>query len=499
MENSIQTSYPEGLTQRQQHARVSKKQVLAKRMFLQFLSISLTLAVTVALFTIIIDPLQFYHRGIGYTPLLSWEERYQNPGLTKNYDYDTIIIGTSMTENFIPSEVNAALGGTTMKLSMEGSRANEHYKMAKLALETGKVKKVLWGIDYFSLKNQTKDDAAKFFPDYMYDNNLWNDYKYWFNYSVYQQFFRSLKANMNGKVTQNIEYLNNWNSQVKFGKDRTAASYAKANKEETYFEMSEESIDVVQANFKEYILSLVQAYPDVEFYFFYPPYSVLRQVVWYNTNPTRFNNQIMMKTWMFEQFAAYDNVKLYDFQTEREWIYDLDLYKDLSHHHQQVNSWIAQAVGRDDAQYRVTSANVQQFNQVMIYDAKTAVLNEANEVENVAVRLEGELTPFTHRKLMNGELFVPVKEAVKVLGSEMTWDQTAKVLTLKRDQHIFAATVGDLGAIADGQHVQLKAAPHLNEGMLFIPIRETATYLGWIAEQCKDGQVTEIDLYLNPH
>lgn len=107
-------------------------------------------------------PITIYHRPSWYTPLLSEEERYQNPGLAKNYDYDNIIIGTSMTENFLPSQVDASLGGTTLKLSMEGSTVDEHYKIAKLALETGKVKQVLWGLDYFSLKLATAEDEEDF-------------------------------------------------------------------------------------------------------------------------------------------------------------------------------------------------------------------------------------------------------------------------------------------------------------------------------------------------
>jgi hypothetical protein len=95
---------------------------------------------------------------------------------------------------------------------------------------------------------------------------------------------------------------------------------------------------------------------------------------------------------------------------------------------------------------------------------------------------------------MDGELLVPVKEAMNLLGAEMSWDQATKTLTLKRNQHTLSVTVGNLEATADGQHMQLKAAPYLDEGLSLIPISEVAAYLGWTVEQHKEGQTTAIDL-----
>lgn len=453
----------------------------ARRMAGWFVLFSLAAAAAIFALTVLIDPLQFYHRATWYTPRFSTEERYQNPGLAKNWDYDTIIIGTSMTENFLPSQVGEQLGGKVMKLSIEGSTADEHHKMAKLALSTGKVKRVLWGLDYFSLKADSADDSYRF-PDYLYDDQWWNDYKYLFNYSVFDQFFTSLKATFVQHLKpQNLEYLYNWNYAVTFGKDRVAKSYAQANVNEVYFGLNEETLDVVQKSFNDNILSLVKAYPDVEFDFYYPPYSVLRQVVWYNTNPGRFDNQLQMRKWMYEQFAKLPNVKLYDFQAEDDWTYDLDLYKDLSHHKQDVNSWIAEAIGRDDPQYRVTDANVDELNAELKLQAETAVLNADNEVVGFQVLLNGEPKVFTNRALADtgDELLVPVKQAAAALGAELAWDQATKTMTLSANGHKLRMTVGSLQARTDGADVQADNAPKLVGGTALIPFGFAAEQLGY--------------------
>lgn len=133
-----------------------------RRMILQFFILSVVFAVLVGGLTYVLDPLQYYRKSTWYSPVFTSEQRYQNPGLVRNYSYDTIILGTSMTENFLPSVVGEALGGQAIKLSMRGSTADEQYKIASLALETGKVKKVLWGLDYFALKDLMREQMLFF-------------------------------------------------------------------------------------------------------------------------------------------------------------------------------------------------------------------------------------------------------------------------------------------------------------------------------------------------
>ncbi|THF79921.1 stalk domain-containing protein [Cohnella fermenti] len=470
----------------------------SRRMVGGFLLFALLAAGAVVSLTVLIDPLQFYHKVTWYTPRFSTEERYQNPGLAKNWDYDTIIIGTSMTENFLPSIVGKELGGTAMKLSMEGSTADEHNKMAKVALRTGKVKKVLWGLDYFSLKANSYDNSSKF-PAYMYDDKLWNDYPYLFNYSVYEQFITSIKAKLDGYGQQNLEYMYNWNRMVTYGKDRVAKNYATANEGEVYFGINEEPLDVVQKSFNDNILSLVKAHPEVEFTFYYPPYSVLRQVVWYNTNPGRFESQITMRKWMYEQFSKYPNVKLYDFQAAGEWTYDLDLYKDLSHHKQDVNTWIAEAIGRDDPAYRVTDANVDELNDRLEVDAETAILNKDNNVVNVKVTLDGESLVFTNRVLAEGaesgnELLVPVKQLAGALGAELSWDQPTKTVALRKDGRELRLIVDSAVATVDGTgKVDMAYAPKLVGGTALAPVGFVFEQMGWKVDvSATDDQTTLI-------
>lgn len=460
----------------------------SKRFVGLFLLFFILLAILTALLTAFIDPLQFYHRPSWYTPILSEQERYQNPGLAKNYEYDNIIIGTSMTENFLPSEVDASLGGTTLKLSMEGSTVDEHYKIAKLALETGQVKQVLWGLDYFSLKLATAEEEEDF-PDYLYDGKLWTDYKYWFNSSVYKQFFQSIKSTLNGQAEQDLEYLYNWNDEVTFGKQYVAKSYLKACDQEVDYGTNEESVDQIKIYFNTYIRPLLEEYPEVQFYFYYPPYSVMRQVAWYSSNPVRFNNQLEIRQWIFEQFEQYSNVKLYDFQSAAEWTFNLDLYKDLSHHNGDVNTWIAEAIGEDNPLYRVTSDNIEGFNALLEEQAESAVIDEDGNVYQSSVEINGEPLAFTTRLVQgNDQLWLAAKEIGTALNASIEWDAAAKTVTVISGEKTINMTVGNSEALVNGITVQMDAAPLLAGGKILVPVAFLAEHLGWSVTLDKDGQ-----------
>src|SRR5207244_2667821 len=115
-----------------------------------------------------VDPMQFFRRA-AYAPVFSTNERYQLPGLAKNYDYDTVIAGTSMSQNFYPSYANKVLGARVLKVAISGSSAHEQFLILNVAVRTGKVKRVIWGLDEWAFSgapDRVRDDLGMF-PHYL--------------------------------------------------------------------------------------------------------------------------------------------------------------------------------------------------------------------------------------------------------------------------------------------------------------------------------------------
>ncbi|REJ19494.1 MAG: hypothetical protein C6W59_04090 [Paenibacillaceae bacterium] len=473
--------------------RLRKRSAMHKRTIGWFFLGCMLFASMFILLACVVDPLQLYHKPWFYKPVYTTEERYQNAGLAKNYEYETIIIGSSMTENFFPSKVEEAIGGKTMKLSFRGSYVDEQYMAAKLALGTGQVKTVLWGLDYFALKTNI-NEGQNAFPYYLYDRNFLNDYKYWFNYTHYERLIRGLVRQYRTGHVQGLEGLYNWNFSVKFGEDVTIRHYRKALTEEAIAAKvnEEDPLEVVQGNFNKYVLSLIEAHPDVKFLIYYPPYSILRHVVWRETNPERYEYQLFMKEWMYEQFSRFPNVEVYDFQTEADWSFHLDYYKDMSHHHQDINTWIAQAIGRRDPKYLVTADNVRDFVEELDRQVDEAAVSDDDRLFRVRVFLDdgGGLTPISLGTLMignGGNLRVPAKGLAELLGAELEWERETKHLRLTAGDRTFELTVGETTALADGETIELTDPAQLIGGTTFVPLAETAAAFGWEASRTDLG------------
>ena len=83
--------------------------------------------VLVAALVVIVDPFEIYHRAWFYNPPYASEtQMYSGAGVAKSYTYDSIIVGSSMTENCRPSVYDAALGGRFVKLCMNAGQSLDH-------------------------------------------------------------------------------------------------------------------------------------------------------------------------------------------------------------------------------------------------------------------------------------------------------------------------------------------------------------------------------------
>ena len=74
----------------------------------------------------VVDPLHYYRGLTAINPVFlgSALQRYLNVGLARNFSYDTVVIGSSLTENFLPSHLHKSWGVRAMNLSISGSSSS---------------------------------------------------------------------------------------------------------------------------------------------------------------------------------------------------------------------------------------------------------------------------------------------------------------------------------------------------------------------------------------
>lgn len=311
------------------------------------------------LINFIVDPLQFY-RTPRYVPYYSDQQRYQNPGLAKNYDYDTIILGTSMTEGFLPSSVNKSLNCKTLKLSISGATIKEQNMIANLALRTGKVKNVIWGVDFYKLIYDDVNTEFGPFPFYLYDSNPINDFNYLLNYDTSTQSLMIIRSQLNPGIkpyNSDLEHLNNYNySGFVFNREEVLKVVRKKLKEKSY-DQHNYDFSKYKTNIDRNFLDVVRNSPHTNFYIFFPPYSIFYYKLNYEYNKSAFYFNEKIKKYIVDQLSPYDNVKIFDFQDVSDITFNSDNYKDTGHYNEKINDYIIESL--KTGKHQLTSYNIE--------------------------------------------------------------------------------------------------------------------------------------------
>jgi hypothetical protein len=111
-------------------------------------------------------------------------QRFQYPALIRSGRFDSIVIGTSSARLIDPEALERIFGGRFANLSMNAARAWEQYRLADLYIRTIPAPRTLM----IALDNvwchdsaDTERETFRGFPEWMYDDNRWNDLAFMLN------------------------------------------------------------------------------------------------------------------------------------------------------------------------------------------------------------------------------------------------------------------------------------------------------------------------------
>lgn len=315
------------------------KEKNSKKWFYIFLFSFIACIVITSGITVIIDPYFHFHKptpGISYR---IYEERYTNDGIARHFDYDTIITGTSMTQNFKPSEWDALTGHMTVKLPFSGGSFQEIGNTLKRAMNyNDRLTTIIWGIDYDSLIRPYDYDGYGDYPEYLYDDNLFNDVSYVFNKSIfYHGCMTNITWTLLGTDSTTMDEYSSWD--LGYGMDAILRSYHRSDEiKEMQAGLTEEEKEMVTENIQKNFVDMANENPEITFYLFYTPYSI---VYWDEQQ----REGTMLKQFEAEQIATSllltcPNIKLYSYINDYELICNTNNYKDKGHYIAKVNSWL---------------------------------------------------------------------------------------------------------------------------------------------------------------
>lgn len=313
----------------------------------------------------LVDPFNHYHRPwFGLKEFADTSNQaYQILGMAKNFEYDSAIVGSSMTENFRASWFDELYDCKTIKLSYQLGRMENYDLIFDNIFKDREVKNIFFGLDFNAITKAPWQVVLHEMPEYMVNDNTWDDVNYLFNKEV---MFDKLLPYLKNNYTNEIPNFDNsycWGNEYVFSKKEVLNEYLPLRLKQKRKISTMTKLQVMEycKNNMSVITKYIENNPNTTFYIFYPPFSILVFDDFILKND--FDNCIFAMQYSAEVLLKYDNVKLYLFQNMQDVITNIDLYRDTAHYNEEVNKYMLQCLKED--KYRINKFNyIEEFNSM---------------------------------------------------------------------------------------------------------------------------------------
>lgn len=309
-----------------------------------FISILIIPMLMVTGLVVTVDPFFHYHKPLKALPYVLSDERYQNDGIVKHFDYEAIISGSSVTQNFKASEFEELFGVKTIKTCFAGGTFCEVNDLIRTALKNNSdVKYVLRSLDLNRINNDKDELGYTDYPTYLYDRNPLNDYQYIFNKEVVLNSGNSILRAFQGKKSTDFDEYSNFAQYKTWGKEAVLQNNQRIEiMDIDEMVLSEEDCTRIRENLNQNVISLATEYPETTFYYFFPPYSAY---YWDGVIRTKsFEYVISEEEYAMELLLEVPNIKLYSFNNRIDITGNPDNYMDSLHYSEEINSYMLRAM-----------------------------------------------------------------------------------------------------------------------------------------------------------
>jgi len=136
------------------------------------------------LFILLLDPYDMVPFSLPIErPLVSGSQRFAYPQVMRSGRFDSIIVGSSTARLIDPEQLNEPFHARFANMAMNASSAWEEWTTFEyFRRQRGAPKALIVGIDDgWCDPNADRDRARHGFPEWMYDDDRWNDYAHLFN------------------------------------------------------------------------------------------------------------------------------------------------------------------------------------------------------------------------------------------------------------------------------------------------------------------------------
>ena len=336
------------------------------RRFARFIQCTLAIAgialAAIALLNWKVDPFQQYRLAAAEQARFPRAlQRYINPGLAKNADYDLVLTGSSLMENYDLPEVNRRCNARSINLATSAMAGFEQRKLLEVALRHRAPRRVVMTLDFNSFAppvDSSLPEIADPLPLYLYDDNVLNDFRYLISGPVTMRTLSILHGVRIGNFSTNFNRAWSWDHEVTFSRERALKDIDFTNINRR-FKQGPRTRERMHANFDANIAALIEQHPRTDFTLVFPPYSIM---VWADfVQRGQLDVSLEFKRYVFQRLGALPNTRILDMQWDAGIIRNLDLYTDIYHFNPAINRRMLESACGEDERYRVTQAKLAEF------------------------------------------------------------------------------------------------------------------------------------------
>ncbi|MCE3037134.1 hypothetical protein LW135_04745 [Helicobacter sp. faydin-H20] len=288
------------------------------------------------------DPMQIFHKPFFREPTFSREMRLQNKGIIDHYDFDSYIIGDSLTQNTPAGYAQYRLGDKWVNITPVGASFYEKFVILDyLFRKKHDVKNIIYGLNVSMVDKSVEQIHFGF----LYDKNPLNDIRAYIN-RKYINCLLSFSKKPKCVGQADLENLTHWmddpHTLYNLGNYggwfqgegiKKEIERLKVAQKKIYHFVSTKNIDDVKEYIQKYVFSLVVQNPKVHFYFLIPVYPTYFYKVSNEEYVARYFKSLR---WFVQESTKYPNVKIYGFGNDN-YTDDIKNYKDHVHHSMDMN------------------------------------------------------------------------------------------------------------------------------------------------------------------
>ncbi|HCJ51359.1 MAG TPA: hypothetical protein DHV67_05810 [Gallionella sp.] len=329
------------------------------------------------------DPLQLYHKPWGRPATFNTNMRIQAAGIIRNHDFDSIILGTSIMENYSSKEVGKRLSGNFVNISISAGDYFERARVLGFLFKIKNIRNVVYSLD--SVYMNTRAGYSLFpYPtyEYLYDNNQLNDIRVYLNH-FYIKCLSTWSADGDCVgFTPDLNRPNAWSGdnenlrrfggldkwcaasgnylmQDSIGKIRQAGQAVATG---SVLRFTEEQVGQRVASaltyVDKYVIHFVKANPETRFYFVFPPYSRVQYAIWYQYRTINSFIHAAVLRHLAMEASRLPNMQVFGFENEA-YSDDIANYMDIVHAHPDHDAYLLASLA--SGRGCLTLANVESY------------------------------------------------------------------------------------------------------------------------------------------